>query len=423
MEILSPGFFSALFAIIVIDLMLAGDNAIVIALAARNVPMPLRKRAIFWGMLGAIAVRVAMTLIVVRLLMVPGLLMVGGACLVWIAYRLLLPGEQGESGAPVKAADSFWRAMRTIVIADAIMGLDNVLAVAGAAHGSFVLVAVGLLISVPIVIGGSSLILRYVERFPAIVYFGSGVLAWTAAKMMIGEPLLEQVLAANQAIVPLVHGLVVAGVLWCGFLHNNRELESRIHARLDEWSRQRKSERAAADSTQGEKTMQKILLPVDGSPNSLFAVRHVVRERLANAAMEIHLLNVQHPFSRHVARFLNRKNRDSWHRAEAESALKPCRQLLGQHGIPYFVHIGKGEKAEVIVATAKRLQCDLILMGTARQNSLTRMVEASVTNRVLELTTVPVEVIVGGAVSKIERFGIPAGIGAGLAALVVLALD
>jgi nucleotide-binding universal stress UspA family protein len=280
-----------------------------------------------------------------------------------------------------------------------------------------------LLISVPIVIGGSRLILRYVERFPAIVYFGSGVLAWTAAKMMSSEPLLAQILAAHDALVPLIHGLVVAGVLWRGFAHNNRELESRIHARLDAWSRQEKSRRAAAESTQGEKTMQKILLPVDGSPNSLFAVRHVVRERLANAALEIHLLNVQHPFSRHVARFLGRTSRDSWHRAEAERALTPCRQLLDQHGIPYFVHIAKGEKADVIVASATRLQCDLILLGTARQNSLTRMVEASVTNRVLELTSVPVEVIVGGAVSKIERFGIPAGIGAGLAALLVLALD
>ena len=169
--------------------------------------------------------------------------------------------------------------------------------------------------------------------------------------------------------------------------------------------------------------MQKILMPVDGSPNSLYAVRHIAREFLKNSAMEIHLINVQHPFSRYIARFVSRKSIDSWHREEAKKALRPCRELLEQHGIPYTPHVEKGAKAEVIVEAAKRLNCDLILMSTARKSSLTRMVEASVTNRVLELTSVPVEVIAGDAVSNLERYGIPTVIGIGITALLMLALD
>ncbi|HEY5930858.1 MAG TPA: TerC family protein, partial [Burkholderiales bacterium] len=154
MEFLSPGFFSALLAIVIIDLVLAGDNAIVIALAARSLPANLRKKAIIWGTVGAIAVRSAMTIVVVWLLMIPGLRFIGGVALVWIAWKLLVPKH--EEGVHAKPADNFWGAMKTIVIADAIMGLDNVLAVAGAAKGSFLLVVLGLLISIPIVVWGST---------------------------------------------------------------------------------------------------------------------------------------------------------------------------------------------------------------------------------------------------------------------------
>jgi len=138
LELFSPEFFSALLAIVVIDLVLAGDNAIVIAMAARNLPAHLQKKAIIWGAVGAIAVRSAMTLIVVYLLKVPGLMLIGGLLLVWIAYKLLIPSHDEDSGGK-HASTTFWGAMQTIVIADAVMGLDNVLAVAGASHGSYVL--------------------------------------------------------------------------------------------------------------------------------------------------------------------------------------------------------------------------------------------------------------------------------------------
>jgi YjbE family integral membrane protein len=222
MELFSPEFFSALAAIVVIDLVLAGDNAIVIALAARGVPRHLQRKAILWGTLGAIVVRTAMTVLVVWLLKVPGLLLAGGAMLVWIAYRLLSPG--GDDEGQVAPSDSFWGAMKTIVIADAVMGLDNVLAVAGAAHGSFVLVVMGLLISIPIVIWGSQMILHWVERFPAIVYVGAAVLAWTAAKMITSAPLVKEHFALHSSMHWLLYAVVIGGVLGLGYLRNRRSV-------------------------------------------------------------------------------------------------------------------------------------------------------------------------------------------------------
>jgi YjbE family integral membrane protein len=217
----STEFLSALAAIVVIDLVLAGDNAIVIALAARSLPPALQKRAIIWGTVGAIVVRSLMTLAVVWLLNIPGLMLAGGALLIWIAYKLLADGGQ-DDGEHGPAATTFVGAMKTIVIADAVMGLDNVLAVAGAAQGSYVLVVLGLLISIPIVIWGSTLILKWVERYPAIVYVGAGVLAWTAAKMMTSEPLVQPWLEASPWIAPTVFAVVIGGVLGAGWLANRR---------------------------------------------------------------------------------------------------------------------------------------------------------------------------------------------------------
>lgn len=191
MELLSPAWWSALLAIVLIDLVLAGDNAIVIALAARGLPGPLRRQAIVWGTVGAIVVRGLMTVGVVWLLRIPGLLLAGGLGLLWIACRLLAAGA--GHATPGAAPTGFWGAMRTIVVADALMGIDNVLGVAGAAHGAFDLVLVGLAASVPIVVFGSGLVLRLVERFPAIVQAGAAVLAFTAARMIVGEPLLDAV--------------------------------------------------------------------------------------------------------------------------------------------------------------------------------------------------------------------------------------
>ena len=168
--------------------------------------------------------------------------------------------------------------------------------------------------------------------------------------------------------------------------------------------------------------MLKVLVPVDGSSNALGAVRHAIAEYRRHHELELHLLNVQPALSRHVARFLSRHDRDAWHRGQADAALLEARALLTQAGVPIHAHWVIGDRAAQICQTAVRLAVHHIVMGTARKNSLTRMLEDSVTNKVLEDTTVPVEVIAGEAVSKWERWGVPAGI-LGAGGLLVLAID
>jgi P-type Ca2+ transporter type 2C len=163
----------------------------------------------------------------------------------------------------------------------------------------------------------------------------------------------------------------------------------------------------------------KVLVPVTASHNSELAVQHLVRRSMSEGAIEVHLLNVQHPFSRYVARFVGRTAARDWHRVQAEQALAPARAVLDRFGLPYSVHVAVGDEAECINATARRLHCDRILLGTARKNSLTRLVENSVTNRVLEHAELPVEVIAGDDISPWERYGIPAAIGLALALLAV----
>ena len=214
MDILSAEFFSALLAIIIIDLVLAGDNAIVIALAARNLPRHLQRVTIIAGTAAAVVVRIGMTLAIVWLLRIPGLLLAGGILLIWVAYKLLAPSPSRKNTAhasPVNAG--LWTAIRTIVIADAVMGIDNMLGVAGAAQGEFLLVVFGLLISVPIMVLGSTLILKWVERYPIIIYVGATVLAWTAAKMIIHEPMINDAISQNGLIVWGFYALLIGGVL------------------------------------------------------------------------------------------------------------------------------------------------------------------------------------------------------------------
>jgi len=210
MDLAIGEFLSALLTIVIIDLVLAGDNAIVIGLAARNLPKDLQKKAIIWGTVGAIVIRALATLIVVWLLRIPGLLLVGGLLLTWIAYKLLVEEKKHD----LEAGDTIWAAIRTIVIADAVMGLDNVLAIAGASHGSYLMVVLGLLISVPIVVWGSTLILKYIERYPVIVDIGAAVIAYTAGKMIVDEPLVANIFASpiiKWGVIILIIALVMIG--------------------------------------------------------------------------------------------------------------------------------------------------------------------------------------------------------------------
>jgi nucleotide-binding universal stress UspA family protein len=165
--------------------------------------------------------------------------------------------------------------------------------------------------------------------------------------------------------------------------------------------------------------MLKVLIPVDGSENALGAVRHVINRYIEEKNLEVHLLHVCTRLPQEITRFVSQHDLDAYHNDEAEKTLSPARDLLVQFGVPFDTHIGKGDKAEVIHNTAKAMGANEIVIGTGRKNSFTRLIEGSLTNRVMEISDVPVEVIAQGEESKLEKYGLPAGIGAALTLLFV----
>ena len=416
MELFSPEFFSALLAIVVIDLVLAGDNAIVIALAARSLPPHQRAKAIVWGSVGAVVVRSVMTVAVVWLLKIPGLLAVGGIALLWIAYKLL--NQKEGSAEHVGPASTFFGAMRTIVIADAVMGVDNVLAVAGAAHGNYLLVVLGLLISIPIVVWGSTMLLKLTQRFPIIIYMGAGVLTITGVKMALGEPMIKDWLADDKLLVQiLAYATALIVVLFSGYLGQQMariRQAAKTHAKVRLEFRRSQSK--------GADTMEKVLLPVDGSPNAMAAVKQVIADSRRKGQREVVLLNVQPPLPQRVARFVSYRHRQNYRNECAAKAFAAPTDALRAAGIPFVVRTEMGDRAQVISQLARELGCHVIVLGTARKNTLTRLVQSSLTTRLLETAPVPVQVVMGAPASTIERFGIPTGVGAALTAL-VLAID
>lgn len=181
-------FIWALCAIVLIDVVLGGENALVIAMASRNLPTHLRKQALIWGTFGAVGVRFVCVAALTYLLMIPGLRLIGGLALLFIAWQLC---QKSEKSHDVNAATGFWSAIGTIVWADAIMGLDNALAIAGAAGGNWWLIIFGLILSVPIVLFGSTVVTKILDRWPKTIWVGVGVLVIVALKMIWNEPYLR----------------------------------------------------------------------------------------------------------------------------------------------------------------------------------------------------------------------------------------
>ena len=186
---------TSLFSIVILDLVLAGDNALVIGLAASRLPTHQQKKAIIWGALAAVIIRALATFAVVWLLKIPGLLCIGGLILLYIACHLI--NNSKKQHRPINASTSLLSALKTIVTADVMMGLDNVLAMAGAAQGNFILITIGLLITVPIIMGGSTICAKLINRFSFLIYLGAGVLAYTAANMITSEPYVSALFAAQ----------------------------------------------------------------------------------------------------------------------------------------------------------------------------------------------------------------------------------
>ena len=218
MDFGTPQFWLAGLEIIVINILLSGDNAVVIALACRNLPPHQRRWGVFWGAVGAIVLRIILTFFAVSLLQLPYLKIIGSVLLLWIGIKLIAE-EDGEDGHDVRASDKMISAIRTVVIADLVMSIDNVLGVAAAARGSLLLLIFGLVVSVPLVIGGAQIIMRLIERYPILIVAGGGLLGFVAGELVIDDSAIAEWVHAHAAwlewVAPIVGiALVVAPAKW-----------------------------------------------------------------------------------------------------------------------------------------------------------------------------------------------------------------
>ena len=212
----STQFWLDVFKIIVIDLLLSGDNAVVIALACRNLPLEQRKRGILYGVVGAIILRVILTFFAVSLFSLPYLKLVGALLLIWIGIKLIQPEEEEHGEGNIKADTHLWGAVKTIIIADFVMSLDNVIGVAGAAHGNVLLLVFGLLVSIPLIGWSSQLVLKLIDRFPFIIYAGGALLGYVAGEMLASEKLFKPFLETQSLLHEFIPLFFAAFVLLLG---------------------------------------------------------------------------------------------------------------------------------------------------------------------------------------------------------------
>ena len=393
--LLQSDFWIAVGQIILIDILLGGDNAIVIALACRGLPPKLRRQGILWGTAGAVVLRIALIFFALQLLAIPFLKVVGAVLLVWIGVKLLLPQhEDGHDG--IEGSDKLWGAIKTVIVADFVMSVDNVIAIASAAESSgtghsMVLVIFGVLISIPIIVWGSQLVIRLMDRFPLVITLGAMLLGWIAGTMVVTDPALvnPEVLPQLPKIVPsdtlryLSGAAGALGVLWLG-----RWLTAR-----------RAVAHAAAPVAPGPVvagTLRRVLFATDGSPASLRAVERLaaMRSELREpGAMSIELLNVQRPVSSDVSSFVASATLDEYHAEQAEKALAPARAALERQGLAYKSHWRVGVPGPAIGEFARAEGCGLIVMGARGLSGATSALLGSVAQSTIEHAHVPVLVV------------------------------
>jgi len=214
-----------IFQILVINLVLSGDNAVVIAMACRRLPRELQNKGIFWGTAGAVVFRVILTFIAAWLITFPLLEFIAGLLLVWIGIKLVVKDEEEHD---IKTGDSLIDAVKVIIFADFIMSLDNVLGVAAAAGGNFIILVIGIALSIPIVVFGSKTIMFLMEKWPVIIYLGAGVIGYTAGEIMISDKMVQKIIDMPD-IVHMVVPYVVAGVvLFAGYLFNRKRGQENV---------------------------------------------------------------------------------------------------------------------------------------------------------------------------------------------------
>src|SRR5215510_8248252 len=196
-ELQTSAFWIGLWQIILVNIVLSGDNAVVIALAARSLPQHQQKKAIFWGAGAAVVMRIVLTIIALEMLKWPWLKLIGAVLLLWIAVKLLIPEDENKED--VESSSNLWAAIKTILIADLVMSLDNVIGVAAAAKGSILLLVIGLALSIPLVVFGATILMKLMQRFPVIIVIGAALLGWVAGEMAATDPVVAQWVDANAA--------------------------------------------------------------------------------------------------------------------------------------------------------------------------------------------------------------------------------
>ncbi|GAB1388448.1 hypothetical protein MASR1M6_06290 [Rubrivivax sp.] len=388
-----PEFWVAVGQIILIDILLGGDNAVVIALACRKLPPAQRTKGILWGTAGAIVLRVILIFFALQLLAIPALKLIGALLLVWIGVKLLLPEEEDGHGS-IEGSDRLWGAVKTVIIADFVMSLDNVIAIAGAAEASggdhgMVLVVFGVLISIPIIIWGSQMVIKLMDRFPLIITGGGMLLGWIAGTMAITDPAL-----VNPEVLPQLPKLAVgdteryiAGALGALLV---LALGKFFAAQATKTARPAAAVARAAAPTG---RMRRILLAVDGSAPSMRAVQHVLamqREFSDPADVELHLLNVQYQVPGDVARFVTKEALQEYRAEQADQALAGARAALRDAGLPFKEHQRVGSPGTTIAEVARAEQCDLVVLGTRGQGMASSALLGSVAQSALEHSPVPV---------------------------------
>jgi YjbE family integral membrane protein len=372
-----PQFWVALMQIIGVNIVLSGDNAVVIALAARSLPPKQQKQAVLWGSGAAVVMRIVLTVVAVQLLALPYLKLVGAALLLWIGIQLLLPEDEEEAGGGGATANTgMIAAIRTILIADLVMSLDNVIAVAAAAKGSMTLLILGLLISIPLVIFGSTLLMKLMERWPIIITIGGGLLGWVAGEMAATDPAVSTWIDANAHW--LHYALPIGGVVVV--IAVGKWLSSRA---TDHEDTRPVVDLAAAGDQRARPAIPvgaatpRVLLVADDSEASLRGVGRFLEELATQREpVEVNLLNVQAPVRGDVSTFIEEQAIKDLHHEEGLKALHPARELLERAGVPHVVHIGVGDLAHVTSHYAKELRPGKIYLTDTERSDGSALGEA-----------------------------------------------
>ncbi len=383
-DVTHPAFWLSVGQIILIDILLGGDNAVVIALACRRLPPALRRKGILWGVAGAVVARIVLIFFALQLLSLPYLKAVGALLLLWIGVKLLLSDEE-EAHGKVEGGTTLWSAVRTVIVADAVMSLDNVIAVAAAADGHLGLVVFGILVSVPIIVWGSKLVLMLIDRFPLVIVLGGALLGWIAGGMLVEDQAWKTWYATQPSW--LGHAAAAAGALFVvtlGLLLARRSRDRRAAAA------------PAAPSMPPPGTLQlRLLVPVEAASPAQAIADYLRGERTRDPRIEIQLLNVQMPadYSGHARMLVSPDELNAYYAEESAKALAPVRAALDAAGVPYSSRHEVGHVAQCILAFARDHGADRIVMGRHGASALVDRVLGSVASDVSAQAQVPVMLV------------------------------